>query len=86
MDKDHGYCAECGCELLSSEDIGGKVVEISRHNNLPGFPKFGYTRRKRVDLLCVDCVGQEESERKKWACSEEADIERNFEKFANKEK
>lgn len=52
------YCVECGCEILSDDDLGYKEVENETSAVMPGL----IAKIERPFLVCRAC--KEEAERK----------------------
>lgn len=54
----HGeiYCAECGAEILTDEDLGATEEVAHVRANLVGIPSVGSTVRYETEHFCRECV------------------------------
>ncbi|MGD8389657.1 MAG: hypothetical protein PVG49_21095 [Desulfobacteraceae bacterium] len=55
-ETDVRYCEECGCEILSDEDVGFESAEETERMCLAGIPKAGYETYVRPFVVCRACA------------------------------
>lgn len=79
------YCEECGCEILSDEDVGFDSVEETRRMWIVGCPKAGYQVYVRPFVVCRACAEQTEREWEAFIEGPAGQMECAFERWARRE-
>jgi len=50
------YCEECGCEILSDEDVGFESAEETERMHISGIPAAGHGTFERPIVYCRACA------------------------------
>lgn len=58
--QDETYCAQCGVQILTSEDLGGIEEDVTVRPNLVGVPAVGATAIHTEAYHCKECRGSYE--------------------------
>lgn len=75
------FCEECGCEILSEEDVGFQEVDETSRICLPGIPKAGHEILRRPFVVCRACVEEVEREWEAFTKTPEFEYECAFERW-----
>jgi len=80
MDK---YCRECGCEILSDEDVGFEDVETESYGILASVPVSEILEKPFV--VCRACLEETEREWEEFLETDEGQYECAFNRWVQQE-